>query len=455
MKALLLTSILLCLPFASFAQNKKQKESKLIPYDQFVDDLPNGLRVVTVPTDYPNLVAFYVVVQTGSRNEIEPGKSGYAHFFEHLMFRGSKNYTAQQRDEILKRAGSKSNANTSDDRTIYYDIISKEDLDQVLKLESDRFKGLQYSEPGFKTEALAILGEYNKNISNPTTKLDEVARNTAFTTHTYTHTTLGFLKDIQDMPNQYKYSIEFYNRYYRPEYTTIVMVGDIKRDQSLQLVNKYFSDWQRGNYKPDVPAEPAQTEPKTNHVEWDSETLPYIAISFHGPAYSDTNKDKAALDLLASIAFGQNSELYQKLVLQEQKVDFLSDDFADRVDPELFSVVARVKNPADLDYVKDQILATFKKYSTDLVPQEKLDATRSRQRYGTSLALDSSEAIARFLAEYIALTRSPATVDKLFALYDTITPADIRAAAAKYFVDNSRTIVTLSHGNSASKGGQK
>jgi zinc protease len=157
---------------------------------------------------------------------------------------------------------------------------------------------------------------------------------------------------------------------------------------------------------------------------------------------------------LAAIAFGQNSDLYQKLVLKEQKADFVRPGFDDHVDAELFSVVARVKNPADMNYVRDQILQTFKRYTTEAVPQAKLDATRSRQRYSTALALDSSEAIAQFLAEYVALTRTPATVNRLFALYDTITPDDIRSSAAKYFVENSRTIVTLSHSDSA-KGGQK
>lgn len=454
MKVLFFSLLLLCLPLLAIAQSPQPKENRLIPYDQFIDDLPNGLRVVTIPTDYPNLVALYIVVQTGSRNEIEPGKSGYAHFFEHLMFRGSKKFTSQQRDDILKRAGASSNANTSDDRTVYHEVFSKEDLDRVMQLEADRFKGLQYSEAGFKTEALAILGEYNKSISNPVTKLNEVVRNTAFHTHTYEHTTLGFLKDIQDMPNQYKYSLEFYNRYYRPEYTTIIIVGDVKRAQSLGLAQKYFSDWQRGNYKPEIPKEPAQAGPQTAHVEWESETLPYLWVAFHGPAYSDTQKDKTALDLLAAIAFGENSELYQKLVLQEQKVDFVRPNFNDHVDAELFSVVARVKNPGDMNYVQEQILQTFKRFSNENLSQAKLDATRSRLRYSTALALDSSEAIAEFLAEYVAITRTPQTVDRLFALYDSVTPDDIRQAAARYFTESSRTIVTLSH-NTEAKGGQK
>src|ERR671911_1883108 len=106
MKILVLISLMICLPIVAFAQTGQRK---LFPYAYHIDDLPNGLRLGTVPTDYPNLVALYIVVQTGSRNEIEPGKSGYAHFFEHLMFRGSENYSPTQRDAILKRAGAEAN----------------------------------------------------------------------------------------------------------------------------------------------------------------------------------------------------------------------------------------------------------------------------------------------------------------------------------------------------------
>src|SRR5262245_64483832 len=107
MKPNFLLLLFLCLPLALVAQ---QGDSKLFPYKYSIDDLDNGLRLVTVPTDYPNMVALYIVVQTGSRNEVEAGKSGYAHLFEHLMFRGSENYTADQQTEILKRAGADSNA---------------------------------------------------------------------------------------------------------------------------------------------------------------------------------------------------------------------------------------------------------------------------------------------------------------------------------------------------------
>jgi zinc protease len=422
-----------------------QNQTKLFPYNYTIDDLRNGLRLITVQTDHPNLVALYIVVQAGSRNEVEPGKSGYAHLFEHMMFRGSENYTPDERDAILKRAGAEANAYTSADRTVYHETFSKDDLGQVMKLEGDRFQRLKYSEAALKTEALAVLGEYNKNSADPTSKLSETLRATAFTKHPYAHTTMGFLKDIQDMPNQYEYSLDFYKRFYRPEYTTIILAGDVTQDRALELTKKYFGDWERGNYIPDIPKEFPQTESRSAAVDWPAPTLPLVVVAFHGPAYSDETKDKAALDLLSAIAFGPNSELYQRLVLKEQKADALFASFANQMDPELFSVTARVKDARDVDDVRDQILATFVRFTSETVEPAKLDATRSRTRYRFALSMDSSAAIAAGLAPYIALRRTPETINKLFALYQQITPEDVRAAAVRYFTDNNRTIVTLQY----------
>jgi zinc protease len=416
---------------------------RVFPYDYKTDDLPNGLRVITVPTDYPNLVAMYLVVSAGSRNEVEPGKSGYAHFFEHLMFRGSENFTPAQRDEILKKAGAASNAYTTDDRTVYHQTFAKEDLDQIMRVQSDAFLRLKYAQPEFKTEALAVLGEYNKNSASPTFKMYEVLRETAFQKHTYSHTTMGYIKDIQDYPNQYDYSLKFWNRFYRPEYTTLVVVGDVKPDEVLKLANKYFGEWKRGDYKPEIPTEPVQNAPREKHIDWTAPSLPYVMVAYHAPAYSDVEKDKAALDLLNVIAFSENSDIYQKLVVKEQKVDFIGADAENHVSPELFTVTARVKNEADVEMVKNEIVNTFKRYSTEAVPQQQLDQTRSRLRYGFALSMNSSNAIADTLAPFIALERTPATIDKLFALYDSLTPADLQQIAAKYFTDNNRTVVTL------------
>jgi len=420
-----------------------QAPQKIFPYEYSQEDLPNGLRLVTVPTDYPNIVAVYIVVQTGSRNEVEPGHTGFAHLFEHLMFRGTPEYPPEKYNGTLRRIGAASNAFTTDDFTCYYTTFSKEDLPTVVAMEADRFQHLKYAEPEFKTEALAVLGEYNKNASNPAEKLDEVLSETAFDRSTYKHTTMGFLKDIEDMPNQYAYSLEFFGRYYCPEYVTIIVAGDVKPKPVRALVDKYWGEWRRGSYKPEIPQDPPQHGARSAHVDWPSPTLPLVTVAWKAPAYDDSTKDTAALDALAYLAFSQTSDLYQKLVVQEQKADSLSGGASDHVDPTLFEVMARVKRPADMDYVRDQILATVKTFRDQPVDAARLDRVRRYLRYSVAMRMDSSDAIASTLARFVALRRTPETMNRLYEQYAALTPADVQQAAAKYLVDDSETIVTL------------
>jgi zinc protease len=416
---------------------------KAFPFDYDQHDFPNGLRLITVPTDYPNVVALYIVVQTGSRNEVEPGKSGFAHFFEHMMFRGTKSYPPDKYADTLKAAGAASNAYTTDDHTAYHTTFSKEDLETMLAMEADRFQHLEYSPDVFKTEALAVLGEYNKNSAAPTSKLHETLRDTAFDQHTYKHTTMGFLKDIQDMPNQFDYSRLFFDRYYRPEYTTIIVSGDVDMQNVRALVEKYWGGWKRGGYQADVPAEPPQNGPRSGEVKWTTPTLPWVVVAFRGPAYSDTEPDQAALDLLAYLGFSESSELYQKLVIREQKVDTLDAENPDRVDPYLFAVWARVKKEVDLDSVRDDVLATLRGFQENVVSKERLEAVKNHLRYRFALGMDNSQSIAAILTRYVALRRTPETINRVYELYSRVTPEDVQAAARRYLADNGRTIVTL------------
>ena len=182
-------------------------EGKVLPYPIYQKKMANGLNVVTVPYDSPGLAAFYIVVRAGSRDEIEPGKSGFAHFFEHMMFRGTDKYPKDKYSEVLKSTGASANANTSLDRTVYHMTGSSDKLETMFELESDRFMNLKYSIQGFKTEAGAVKGEYTKNSASPYSQLNEKVQETAFDEHTYKHTTMGFFADIVDMPNQYDYSL--------------------------------------------------------------------------------------------------------------------------------------------------------------------------------------------------------------------------------------------------------
>src|SRR5262249_44138670 len=184
-----------------------------------------GLKVIVAPTAFPNIVPIQIPVQTGSGDEVPPGKFGVAPFFMHMMLRGMKTAPVDNDQETLTKIGGRHAAYPTTDYTHHHTTFAKDDLETMLKVEADRFMNLEYTEEGFKTEARAVLGEYNKNSANPIVKLEEVQRDAGFTTHTYKHTTMGFIKDIEDMPNQFQYSKTFFDRWYRPEYTTVIVAG--------------------------------------------------------------------------------------------------------------------------------------------------------------------------------------------------------------------------------------
>jgi zinc protease len=418
---------------------------KIFPYPYVQEDLPNGLRLITIPTDFPNIVSLYIVVGTGSRNEVEAGKSGFAHLFEHLMFRGTAEYPPDKYTAILKTAGASSNAFTSSDLTAYHTTFSKEDLPTVLSMEADRFQHLDYPESAFRTETLAVLGEYNKSSSSPGQQLYETLRATAFKVHPYSHTTLGFLKDIQAMPEAYAYSREFFSHYYRPEYTTIIVAGDVNAKQVRSLIDERWGSWKRGTFKPQIPAEPPQDGPRRAHVDWKSETTPQVTVAWRGPAYSDDTMDTVALDAISHLGFDQNSPLYQKLVVEEQKVESLGAAAPGNLDPELFRVNAGVKDAKDLASVEAQVKATALAFASTPVELKKLEALKQHLRYDFALALDNSESIAETVAGYVALRRTPETMNRYYDTYAKLTAADIQRVARKYLIENNLNVVTLTY----------
>ncbi len=418
--------------------------SDLLPFKVTEKTLANGLKVIIVPTGFPNIVSLQIPVQTGSRNEIEPGKSGFAHFFEHMMFRGTKAFPPDAYQSIITRAGASQNAYTTDDYTNYHITFAKEDLEMILKIEADRFQNLSYAEDVFKTESRAVLGEYNKNSANPVSKLFEVQRENAFTTHTYKHTTMGFLRDIEDMPNQFQYSKTFFDRWYRPEYSTIIIAGDVDPDSAMPLVEKYWSTWKPGSYKSAIPAEPAPKGPVYAHVPWSTPTLPWVTLAFHGPEFSDTEKDFAAVDLLMDLYFGPTSTLYKRLVEQEQKVDQMFPYFPATADPQLVTVGTRLKNKDDAVYVRDEILKTFAEARSTPLPGGRLNDAKSNARYGLIRSLDNTEQIASMLARFVRFNREYETLNNLYRVYASLQPADLMAAAAKYFTDAGLVVTTLS-----------
>lgn len=418
-------------------------QNKIFPFKINKVVLENGLTVLSVPFDSPGIIAYYTVVRAGSRNEVEPGKTGFAHFFEHMMFRGTEKYPEQVYNDILKRLGADSNAFTTADWTAYHIVASSDALETIIDIESDRFMNLKYTEEQFKTEAGAILGEYNKSASSPLLSLYEKLQDLAFTTHTYKHTTIGFLKDILDMPNQYDYSLQFFDRYYRPENCAIVVVGDFDQKKLIDLVKKYYGGWKRGNYKPEIPVEPPQTEERIGHIEWKGKTLPYLVIGYRVPEFSTKNVERAAIDFVSELLFSRTAPLYQKLVIEKQWVDFIQGGAPSRRDPFLFTILTRIKNENLIDSVKDAIFSAIEELKTKPVSKERIEQVKSYLKYSFAMSLNNPNSVAYVVGNYFQLTGDPESVNELYRLYEKVTPQDIMNAVKKYFTKENRTIVTL------------
>ena len=416
---------------------------KILPFPIHQTVLDNGLKIVTIEFDSPGIIAYYTVVRSGSRNEVESGLSGFAHFFEHMMFRGTEKYGKDKYNDVLKSIGADNNAFTTDDYTTYHTLASAEALETIMDLESDRFMNLKYSEEAFKTEAGAILGEYNKNYSSPFLTIFEKLRNAAYTVHTYKHTTMGFLGDIMDMPNQYQYSLTFFDRWYRPEYCTVLIVGDVQHHKTVAMAKKYYGKWKRGNYVLDVPKEPPQTKGSVVEMSWKAETLPILAIGYHGPAFSDAQIDMPAMDVLSQALFSPSSDLFRKLVIEEQAVEFVQGGQQDSRDPGQFMIFTRIKDPKMIQKVSDEIYGTIEEAKTTPVSAERLAEIKSFLKYSYAMGLDNADAIARSIVHYIAMTGDPESVNKVYALYDRVTAEDLMAVASKYFDANNRTVVLL------------
>ncbi len=419
----------------------------VFPYPVHATELENGLAVVSVPFESPGIIAYYTVVRAGSRNEVEEGLSGFAHFFEHMMFRGTERYPQEKYNDVLKGLGANANAFTTDDWTCYHMTVPASALAKTVEIEADRFRNLKYDEAAFQKEARAVLGEYNKGASSPFMNLNEAMQDKAYDKHTYKHTTIGFLADVKAMPTRYAYSKTFFDRWYRPENCTVVVAGDVDHGALVELVRKDYGGWRRGKASVSIPEEPPQKGPRSAALKWPLPTSPILYLGYHIPAARPSDPDTAALGAFAQAVFGETSPLYRALVLDEQKVDILSAEAEDKRDPGLFTVMARVRDPKDLADVRRKIEDALARSAKGPVDARRLGDIKAHLRYAFANSLDNADAVARAVGASIATTGRPDAMNPLYDAYDTLTPADLQRVAARYFSPDNQTAVTLQSEN--------
>lgn len=441
MRALIALGLASLLTAAVASGPPADQEATIFPYDYEKVELNNGFTAYLINGGSPGQIAYVSMVRTGSRDEVEEGRSGYAHFFEHMMFRGTEKYPNY--DEVTASMGAARNAFTSNDMTVYYLVVASDYLEPVMDLESDRFRNLAYDEAEFRTEAGAILGEYSQGKLSPFRYLDEAVRATAFDVHTYRHTTIGFEDDIRAMPEGYEYSLSFYDRYYRPENVVLVIAGDFDTGEARSLIEGYYGDWAPGYAPPQIQAEPGQTAARDSVVEYPGRTLPILSINYRAPAWSASDPAAVALEVLGRAAFGSNSDLYRDLVIENRRVQYLSAGFGLARDPALVDLTTMVNDPADVDAVESRILGEVERFRDEPVDPEVLAATKSNMKYGFLMGLENAQDIAFSLIGFVVNTGGIEAVQTYYDTLEGLTADDLREAARQYLVPERRTTVTM------------
>jgi zinc protease len=254
---------------------------------------------------------------------------------------------------------------------------------------------------------------------------------------------MGFIKDIENMPNELAYSRQFFDRYYRPDNVVILVVGDAKPDEVFKLIEDKYGAWKPGGKRPAVPSEPPQKKEKRAELSWRGPTLPMLLAGYHVPAFSTTNVDLPTLDVLAELLFAERAPLYKKLVIKEQKVETLSGSADAHIDPNLFTVVARVKKPDDLGYVEKAIGDEIARIAREGVDEKTLADVLSHVKYAFANQLATANRTAYTASSFIALTGDLNSINAYFALYDKVTSADVKRVAGSTFTVNNRTVVTM------------
>ena len=312
-----------------------------------------------------------------------------------------------------------------------------------LELEADRFMNLSYSKSDFQTEAGAVYGEYRKNRTSPFFTIYEAVHKAAFTRHTYGHTAMGFEQDIQAMPSMYSYSKRFFSRNYRPENAVLVVAGDITPEAVNPLVDQHYAAWKRGYRAPQITPEPEQKEERRIHVQYEGQTLPILWVAYKGEPYAPSDRTYVASVLLAELAFGPTSRLYQDLKLERRLVQSLSASAAEDRDPGLWSVFTQVRDPKQVETVLSAIDTEIEKLKSGNIDPQALADTKSHMRYGFVMNLDTPADVVEKIASVVGISGTTASIEQFYATLAQVQVADVQAAAKRYLNQQQRTIAVL------------
>ncbi len=450
------------------AHKPAKPPAKFFPYPIYERTLGNGLRILIVPTpEFKNMVSYTTPVFAGSRNETEKGKTGLAHLFEHIMFRHEYNGVAGGYQDMMDRLGCYNNAFTSYDITFYHPFTFAQNLvgpvqtpqgpaPGVIELEASRFKDLKLDQKTFQVEAGAVLGEYRRIYSFPAQKMIEQMSPVAFPNHPYGHTIIGYLDDVEKMPQAWDAAWQFFRNYYTPNDVALIVVGDVNPHHLFPAIEKAYADW-KPVPTPKIPTPHEPRDEKPVHVDWEAEVAPRLMVAYHTPAFHPGTPESAVALVLDELLTSRSAPLYQKLRYQKQSVtSFATYTSPVSTDPHWMLLGAELslerfqKDGAKyVDEVRYDIVngtEALKNFSKDPNAARTLEVIKSKVKNDFLAQWDTTDSIAETLATFYRFNRDPHVLDTLLQSVEELQPADIDDYAAKYFNREGRLVGTLWHG---------
>jgi zinc protease len=419
-----------------------------LQYD--ISKLPNGLTVVLSEDHSTPIVHLGVWYHVGSKNE-KKGRTGFAHLFEHMMFKGSKNVKPEEHTSVVASVGGQSNAYTTDDETVFWQTLPAQYLPLAAWLEADRMATLRIDKDTFINEREVVKEERRMRVDNqPYGRLNEIIYDQAFTTHPYKHPTIGSMEDLEAA------SIddvrEFYETYYVPENATLVIVGDFDSAQTKSIINQYFGRVPKAE-RPvprDIPKEPPQTREKraTLQAPW---PLPAVVVAYH--ITYDGHPDSYPLHIASKVlSDGQSSRIYQSLVYERQLAVTAFGGANLIEDPNLFYAVAIVQ-PGQLpeDAIK-ALIAELEKLKAEPITERELQRAKNQFARDYILGRESDQQKALQLAHAVVIHNDITTADGEFEIFQKMTTADVQRVARTYFNEQNRIVLTIMPSNGQTAG---
>ena len=433
-----LNSILLsCLLLGNSVLSAQTVKSSNVKFTQY--DMPNGMHVILHEDHSTPIVAVTVLYHVGSKNE-DPTRTGFAHFFEHLMFEGSDNIKRGEYMKLVQNSGGVMNANTSFDRTFYFEILPSNQLELVLWMEAERMLQLKVDSVGVETQRKVVKEELKqRNENTPYGSILNEAFGHAYTVHPYRWTPGGSPEYI----NKAALSefIDFYKTFYVPNNATLSIAGDINIAQTKILIEKYYGSIPKGTKA--IPR-PTAVEPiKTAEVRdtvFDNIQLPAVVMAYHTPAQG--TPDYYAMNMLATVlSQGKSSRMQKSIVDKQQKAVFAGAFPLPSEDPGLalmFGVANMGVSPTDLEAAMD---VEFARVKNELISEDEYQKLRNQTENDFVSANLKMAGIAENLANYYVYYKDANLINTEISRYMKVTREDIQKAAQKYLNKENRVVL--------------